>query len=96
MFEHFTQIALEPSGTRPSWLVYLYRAPMELNITLSNFFDLTLRLFLLFWKKPVFLRKIHAALQKVLATLWNISVTLRKVSVTLCSTKSTYHSSEGT
>ena len=37
--------------------------------TLSNPFGLTLRLFLLFWKIPVFLQKIHADLQKVHATL---------------------------
>ena len=39
------------------------------NFTLSNFFGLTLRLFLLSWKIPVFLQKIHADLQKVHATL---------------------------
>ena len=41
----------------------------KIFLTLSNPFGLTLRLFLLFWKIPVFLQKIHADLQKVHATL---------------------------
>ena len=53
----------------PKKIDFLTLFTSQKNFILSNFFELTLRLFLLFWKIPVYLGKIHANLQKVPTTL---------------------------